>query len=318
MSTARIRGKAEDGAGHGGGQRDIAAGIVDGLQQLQEDLDLGGLQQIAARARVAGDAALLQRSLVHARHDRGRAHEDNNIRRARGAQRAVLRYKRAAVQKLRDARGDELGLRAGLVAGIVVRGGQVKAVQLDLGAPLLREARAGDEGFGLRIVELARLFFHDEGKDVVGSLQDLCARAEILRQQELARLAGGLCAAHGIGGVFLQEDRGVGQTEAVDRLLDVADEEKVLPFPADGLENTLLHGVGVLIFVDQDLAVGLREAPRGGGGRAGVLFRQQADHAVLEVGEIEKMAAAFFLPSTTRSFTASSMPHFMRNSICRG
>ena len=167
-----LRGKAEDGAGHGGGQRDIAAGIVDDLQQLQEDLDLGGLQQIAARARVAGDAALLQRSLVHARGHAGRAHEDDNIRRARGAQRAVLRYKRAAVQKLRDARGDELGLRAGLVAGIVVRGGQVKAVQLDLGAPLLREARAGDEGFGLRIVELARLSFHDEGKDVVGSLQD--------------------------------------------------------------------------------------------------------------------------------------------------
>ena len=59
-----LRGKAEDGAGHGGGQRDIAAGIVDDLQQLQEDLDLGGLQQIAARARVAGDAALLQRGLV--------------------------------------------------------------------------------------------------------------------------------------------------------------------------------------------------------------------------------------------------------------
>jgi len=105
--------------------------------------------------------------------------------------------------------------------------------------------------FGGAPVLPPRLFFHDEGKDVVGSLQDLCARAEILRQQELARLAGGLCAAHGIGGVFLQEDRGVGQTEAVDRLLDVADEEKVLPFPADGLENTLLHGVGVLIFVDQ-------------------------------------------------------------------
>ena len=108
-------------------------------------------------------------------------------------------------------------------------------------------------------------------------------------------MRGGLCAERRIGVVFGKEDRRIGQPEPVDRLLDVADHEQIFSVAADSLKNALLHGVGILIFVDQNLAVALRKAFRGLCRPAGALFRQKPDHAVLQIGKIEQMTTALFL-----------------------
>ena len=268
--------------------------IVNDLQELEQDLDLRRLHQIVVRACVAGNAALLQRRLIDPGNHAGRTHQDHDVRRLCRAQRAVFRD-RSLVQEPLDARGDKFRLRARLVAAFLVRRKIIQAVQLDLRAGRVRKLRAGDERLVLRVIQPSGLLFHHERKNVVDRLQNLGPRAEILRQQQLARLAGSLRAEQGIGVVFGKEDRRIRQPEPVDRLLHVADHEQILPAAADSLKNALLHGVGVLIFVDQDLTVALRKASGGLRRLAGALFRQKIEHAVLQIGKIEQMTAALLL-----------------------
>ncbi len=153
-----LRGKAEDG---------LAMAAASGISRR-------GLSMICSSCRRISTSAVcsrsppapasqamprfLQRSLVHARGHAGRAHEDDNIRRARGAQRAVLRYKRAAVQKSprcarRRTRPPRRSCRRYRRPR---RSGQGSAARP--GGPSSGKLAPGTRGFGLRIVELARLF----------------------------------------------------------------------------------------------------------------------------------------------------------------
>ena len=72
--------------------------------------------------------------------------------------------------------------------------------------------------------------------------------SRILQLSPAAASASGRKSAY-----FFQEDRRIGHTEAVDRLLHVSDEEQIPPRAADRLKDRLLHGVRVLIFVDHQL-----------------------------------------------------------------
>jgi hypothetical protein len=87
--------------------------------------------------------------------------------------------------------------------------------------------------------------------------------------------------------VFVQKDGGVGQTKAIDGLLHVPHLEQGAPLVGDGLEDGVLHLVGVLILVHLDLlkAVG----PHAGGlGGLALVIQQQLHRQVLQVGEVHQ------------------------------
>jgi hypothetical protein len=94
--------------------------------------------------------------------------------------------------------------------------------------------------------------------------------------------------------VFPQEDGRVGEAEAVDRLLHVPNVEQIVPVAGDGVENGVLDSVGVLVFVDQNLAVPVRDAPAQLRLPAGASAGQRRERKMLQVGIIQKGAAALF------------------------
>src|SRR5690606_33296049 len=104
------------------------------------------------------------------------------------------------------------------------------------------------------------------------------------------------------GAVLLLEDPGIGQAEAVDALLDVAHQNAValaLLGPAHQRDQPVLHGVDVLVLVDQDLdepAAALRQRPAAGVG-------QRLQGQALEIGEIEAAGGGF-----ERAVAAGELP----------
>ena len=90
---------------------------------------------------------------------------------------------------------------------------------------------------------------------------------------------------------LLGENGRVGQAEAVDGLFHVADEEEVLPLPADGVEEQVLDAADILILIHHDLAKarGDLAGDRGGGA---VRVHEEAERKVLEVAEVEQVEAA--------------------------
>ena len=124
---------------------------------------------------------------------------------------------------------------------------------------------------------------------MVGGSEHRTAGAEILPQEDAPRRTGRGCAKIRKARVFLEEDRGVGEAEAVDRLLDVADEKEVAALARHGAENEVLHLRHVLIFIDHDLGIAPGELPRQLRRRA-VVIREQLRGHVLEIGEVHKAA----------------------------
>ena len=245
--------------------------VIDNLQSWNKILNFRCLHQIAVPAHVAGDAAPLQRRLIYPGDHAGRAHQDHDIRRLRRAQRAVFRDGGLAQEPL-NTRSDEFRLRARLVTAFFFRCEIIQAVQLDLRAGRVRELRAGDERFVLRVVQLPGLFFSSQAKTRRWLLPEFRRGNGNSATAAACAARRGLCAERRIGVVFGKEDRRIGQPEPVDRLLDVADHEQIFSVAADSLKNALLHGVGILVFVDQNLAVALRKAFRGLCRPAGALF----------------------------------------------
>ncbi len=98
-----------------------------------------------------------------------------------------------------------------------------------------------------RIVEAAAFRGHDLRKYGVHEIKHSVSRAEVARQSQRAS------AAPFEAVVLFREEKRLTAAEAVDGLLDVADEEHVLPASAG--YNFLLHGVDVLIFVDEHAGI---------------------------------------------------------------
>lgn len=94
--------------------------------------------------------------------------------------------------------------------------------------------------------------------------------------------------------IVVEENTRVGEAEAVDALLDVADGEEVFSFTGNGGEDAVLHLVRVLIFVHHDLAVALRDRSRKVGGLS-VRAEEQVNGLMLLVGEVRRVAAALLL-----------------------
>ena len=157
--------------------------------------------------------------------------------------------------------------------------------------------RAGPERRRLVVFELAELAGHDVAENMVRALEHLGTRAEVLPQQDAPRLFAWLRRFDVRPGlVFFQEDRRVGQTEAVDRLLHVADHEELSPVVGKQPEERVLTGVHVLILIDEHLRIAARKR----GGEAVGRVREQLEHQMLLIGEVAH-ALPFFLGGEGRA-----------------
>ena len=99
--------------------------------------------------------------------------------------------------------------------------------------------------------EILRVALPRELHDGVGGIQNRLGRAVILFERDRGR-SGKL-----IGKIENVANRG--GSKRVDRLSVVADHHDVVPLAAQGAQDVALNGVGVLIFVDQDVVEHLGE-----------------------------------------------------------
>ena len=289
-----VRRQAEQRRAQRRNERHVLVRIVHHRQQRAQHRHLLGRVEPAARLRRHGDAVRLERGAVHGADAVGAAQQDDHVTVVRGALSAVFPHGRTAVDERADAPRGVVRLQRGLFRrGCVV----VCARQLEHGEfrqhIVAGVACSGAQPRRIVIVQLAERARHDVGKDVVGRFQYRAAGAEILPQEDAPRRTGRgyaeICKAR----VFVEEDRWIGETEAVDRLLDVADEKEVAAAARHGTEDEILHLRHVLIFVDHDLRVAPRELVCKLGRRA-VLVREQLRRHVLEVGEVHETAPPLF------------------------
>ena len=174
-----------------------------------------------------------------------------------GLQRAVFAGCHAAAgQELADAAGNEAAFlfkgRAAVVVFLVTR----RRHDVDFDRPadpafIVRSLTTGVEFFPFPIIHAGRFCRHGPREDSVHGVEDDRNAAEIPPQVD-ATLHGFFIAAEGL--VFLQEQRRVGQAEAIDALLDIADHEAVV-LTGNEAGNEFLDAVRILVFVDEDLFI---------------------------------------------------------------
>ena len=155
-------------------------------------------------------------------------------------------------------------------------------------------ACTGAQHFVLPIVQLSHFPGKNIAEDKVCRFQNLLARAEVAREQELCALVLVRRRKRRPGVVMLQKDARIGQAEAVDALFDVTYREKVFSFTRYRVKDPVLHLVGILILVHHDLAVA-RAHKRRKLRRLTVFPNEQADGLVLLIGEVSRIPPPLFL-----------------------
>ena len=207
----------------------------------------------------------------------------------------VLHREAAGDEPLYVVRGEaRLGPGRTELFRVALLRGHFHKMELRAAVGVLGIARPDVQGLILAVVQLA----HFPGKDVaeheVRRVQHRVARAEVFAQKELRALALRRVGGVRVAQIVVEENTRVGEAEAVDALLDVADGEEVFSFTGNGGEDAVLHLVRVLIFVHHDLAVALRDRSRKVGGLS-VRAEEQVNGLMLLVGEVRRVAAALLL-----------------------
>ncbi len=103
------------------------------------------------------------------------------------------------------------------------------------------------------ILQFSHMTVHDPGEDVVYRRDYIRLAAEVLPEVEPAAVRFILVF---IKQVFVQEESGVSQAEAVDALLDIPYHKKVVN-PGDAIQKSLLHLIAVLVFVHKYVLIAL-------------------------------------------------------------
>ena len=295
-----VRRKAEHRGAEHGDQRHILPGIVDDLQQGQRDSDLRGLVEIAAFLKGAGHIPLRQRLGEGGGPAPRRAHQDHDVLRAAGPQRAILPGDGIPlIQKLTDTLRREPGLRQqpfhrAVICRRLLMGGDEVEFRLAV-LPGRVVLRAKVEGLVLTVFHLPHVRRQDVGEDEIGRVQNLSPRAEVFGQQNFAFLPFHRIFSRCEAAVLVKKNRRVRQPEPVNTLLYVPYGKEVFAFTGHRPENGVLHLVGVLILVHQDLPVAARHLTAQFRRRA-VPLHQQAKGQMLLIGEVGAVHPQLFRP----------------------
>ena len=221
-----------------------------------------------------------------------RAHQDDDITGPDGPQSVAVRDLLLLPQHLRDARGDKLRLGRRAVRRRAVPGrAVVDGMQLHGRLTHVRECPVGAQRLGIAVDKAAGPLRHRQAENVIRCRQDFRMGTEIIRKQDAARLS--FCRFLRKRAVFFQKNGRVGQTEAVDGLLHVADKEHIAALPRDRGINCLLHAVRILIFVHENFGVAPGHLAGGRRRRAGAV-RQQAKGKMLQIVVVEQVPSALF------------------------
>ena len=194
---------------------------------------------------------------------------------------------------IENALGD--GPRLPFVGGIVVlAGGTGNNQQFGFAAGRLRIRGGRHQLLPLVVIDPAGFPRHQLAEHKIHGFGDLWTAAEIVVQRN--RSTGSLTVIGGIGIPAPDEQFRHRLPEAVDTLLDIADEKKVLLVAGNGAEKRILRGVGILVFVHQDFfkPVGQLCGERGAlpfavSGR----LEKQTERPVLQIVEIHHTALLF-------------------------
>ena len=142
---------------------------------------------------------------------------------------------------------------------------------------------------GIVVCKLHRLGRHELREDPVHSRKHARAAAVVLREVDACILL----AQGRILALLLEEELRVGETEAIDALLDVADGKEVV-ITRDERENRLLYAVRVLILVNHHFLVLLAQGERLRRGAKlslrRILVAEDGEREMLQVVEIDDAA----------------------------
>ena len=286
-----------------GDERNVLRGVIQDLQERIERRDFGRIHDGAVLRRLRGDADVSERLDVVRRRALGGLHEDGNILCPNAAHlTGGLVHDGAVIEHIADAGGDvfRLDIDLGDRLHVFVTGRRcrrrlgVDGNELD-GVILSRdEVRAARlERFVVSVGKAADRLGHARFHDGIRCVKDFGAAAEVLAQQDAARLPIRRLGVVLVGVVVTEEDGGVSQAEAVDALLDVADHKAVLAV-GNRVEDSFLYAVRILKLVDHDF----RDSCGNGLGDVRLLMRrfieQEADGHVLQVAEIEHVVGFLF------------------------
>ena len=288
-----IRRKTEDRRAQHRNQRHILPGIIQDLQQRIGNCHLHGRKEILILLHPAGDGLLGKGPGIVAQPGPRGAHQHRDILRAAGPQGISVRicHRVSLIQQLPDPLRHEAGLRQGTADTLsAANHGRIQQMELHRAVlPLRKIACAEIQLLDLGIGQFAHLAAHHGPEHKVHRIQHRLAGSEILTEEDLSRLPLPFLTGQHEAAVFFQKDGGIGQSEAVDGLFDIAHGEEIFLLPGNGGENTVLHLIGVLILVHHHLQV----APRHRAGQLRgltVTIQQQTDGIVLLIGEIRGVA----------------------------
>ena len=258
-------GEAKARAAQGAEQRHILIGVVQHAQHVHHIPHLGQVKILRVGVAVGRHALAGQNLGNQRRAAAGGAQQDHAIPIAQGAlavlipdgmahlladqPRGQLRLVHPALARLARIVALLLRVRRGLL-GIVVDDMQLHG----------RVARAFQPRVQGRVVVIGNLgsaAAHGAGKHAVDGSQDIAARTEIAAQQDAAR-NGLLFAAKLL--IFAQKQRGIGQPEAINGLLDVTHHEQTVVFIVHAADDGLLDGRHILILIDKDRIVAIGHA----------------------------------------------------------
>ncbi len=257
-------------------------------------MHLRRVEDIIRRVCRRRNAAFRQCLLEYRRLVFCRAQQNDKIIRPARAKRAGLPvcHMKAAAQHRADARRAVVRLLPDCLRRFVVV--RVRLEQAKLRAVVVcpvRERRACVKRFAFGVIQIAQPLTHQRREQIVDAVKHLRPRAEIAREHHAARRIIPHLVRVIIGEIFLQKNRGVCQTEAVDALLDIAHHKDVLFVIAHRAENGILDRIRVLILIDHNF--GERQLPRQRG-RVSRLIGQQFNSKMLEVVEIHDAAPLLF------------------------
>ena len=285
-----LRGKAKNRAGQRTDQRDILTRIHHRLQQAAKGTDFLSLEQIRAAAGGTADTQGLQRPLEVSARAAGRPQKNHDIPRLYRAQSVTVPYQCIGSQHITDSISNK-----GCFLRIGVRHGRQR-VQLYAGIRKRNMGNAFPESLCLGIIESSDFRCHTGRKHMIDTLDNLSAGAEIVTEQHLSSLPRLRVFGGSVGFIFFKEYPRVCQPELIDGLLDITHQKAILLFEAQRGKNRVLHTVGILIFVHQNLPVSASNLRCGGCGIRPGFAQQKIQGVVLQIAEVQNPAAALGCP----------------------
>ena len=203
--------------------------------------------------------------------------------------------------------------------------------------PNLRQAQGRMENTFIKrffgsIGQAANLGRHTQPEYIVYCFQHRSTGSEIPAQQYLSAFTVNSLLRMGISCVLFQKDTGISQTELINRLLHITNQEQILLLFRQCAIDRILHRIGILVFIHHHFPETAANLPGHMGNTAAALAIQKIQCMVFQIAEVQDPAAAlhaiilmsaevltgeFMLLARTKGLTKRQaiMRHALRNSM---